>query len=86
MRKLISIFLLAYIPFSFSSTAQDLYNINTIRTIHLNFYDENWDYILDTMQLNNNEDRILADIIVDGITYDSVGVRFKGNSSYHPDR
>ncbi|MCD4696487.1 MAG: CotH kinase family protein, partial [Bacteroidales bacterium] len=42
--------------------------------------------ILDTMQLNNNEDRILADIIVDGITYDSVGVRFKGNSSYHPDR
>ena len=69
-----------------SCFSQDFYDINTIRTIHLNFYDENWDFILDTMQMNNNDDRILADIIVDGITYDSVGVRFKGNSSYHPDR
>jgi len=77
------IFFLLFINITFS---QDLYDINTIRTIHLNFYDENWDFILDTMILNNNEDRILADIIVDGITYDSVGVRFKGNSSYHPDR
>jgi len=77
------IFPLLFINITFS---QDLYDINTIRTIHLNFYDENWDFILDTMILNNNEDRILADIIVDGITYDSVGVRFKGNSSYHPDR
>jgi len=77
------IFFLLFFNIAFS---QDLYDMNTIRTIHLNFYDENWDFMLDTMILNNSEDRILADIIIDGITYDSVGVRFKGNSSYHPYR
>ena len=86
MNKLSSTFVTILMLFYISSFNQDLYDINTIRTIHLNFYDENWDFILDTMKLNNNENRILADITVDGITYDSVGVRFKGNSSYHPDR
>ena len=70
-----------FIKISFS---QDLYDINVIRTINLDFYDENWEYILDTMIMNNNEGRIFADMSVDGVLYDSVGVRYKGNSSYHP--
>ncbi len=69
-----------FIKISFS---QDLYDINVIRTINLDFYDENWEYTLDTMIMNNNEGRILADMVVDGVLYDSVGVRYKGNSSYH---
>jgi len=86
MNRLLIFFVFVFMFFNISSSGQDLYDINNIRTINMNFYDENWDYILDTMILNHNEDRILADLIIDGITYDSVGVRYKGNSSYHPDR
>jgi hypothetical protein len=86
MNRLLTFFVFAFMFFNIYSSAQDLYDINNIRTINMNFYDENWDFILDTMILNHNEDRILADLIIDGITYDSVGVRYKGNSSYHPDR
>ena len=86
MRKLLSFFVTAFLLTHLPSLTQDLYDINAIREIHLDFHDDNWDYILDTMKLNHNDDRILADIIVDGVTYDSVGVRYKGNSSYSPDR
>ncbi len=65
---------------------QNLYNIDTIRTLYLDFYEANWDSILDSFKLNNIESRVLADLTVDGIKYDSVGVRFKGNSSYDPKR
>ncbi|MCK4663353.1 MAG: CotH kinase family protein [Bacteroidales bacterium] len=66
--------------------AQNIYDINTVKTIYLNFYEKNWDDILDTYKINNCDDRVLADLIIDGELYDSVGVRFKGNSSYHPHR
>ena len=62
---------------------QDLYNIDTVRTGYLTFYDSNWQSILDSFKTNDLEDRVLADLSVDGIFLDSVGVRFKGNSSYN---
>ncbi|MBI4646440.1 MAG: CotH kinase family protein, partial [Bacteroidia bacterium] len=63
--------------------SQELYDINTIRTLYLNFYDPNWEYILDSLKDDDSDERVLADLIVDDIYYDSVGVRFKGNSSYN---
>ncbi|MEA3495611.1 MAG: CotH kinase family protein, partial [Bacteroidota bacterium] len=75
---LINIFLI----FTTLSFAQDLYDINKIRNIKLDFYNSNWDAILDTFQKYNSDKRVLADLTIDGIKYDSVGVRFKGNSSY----
>jgi spore coat protein CotH len=43
-----------------------------------------WDS-LTTYYAQNNEQNIAATVIVNGVRYDSVGVRFKGNSSYsHP--
>jgi len=63
-------------------SGQDLYNIDTVRTGYLTFYDANWQSILDSFKINDLEDRVLADLTVDGIFLDSVGVRFKGNSSY----
>jgi hypothetical protein len=86
MKKTLSLTVLAFSLFCTFSFGQDFYDINTIRVVNLDFYDDNWDFILDTMKINNNDSRILADIIVDGVTYDSVGVRFKGNSSYSPER
>lgn len=76
--------LLTFFLFSFFtlSLAQDLYDINNITTIDLTFKDSNWDALLDQLYSNGDEERLLATAVVNGILFDSVGVRYKGNSSY----
>lgn len=62
--------------------SQDLYDINTVTNIELTFEESNWDQIMDQNYSNGNEDRLLASCIVNGEPYDSVGVKYKGNSTY----
>lgn len=66
--------------------AQGLFDINTLRTVNINFYDADWDHQLDSLASLNSgtgsgTQRILATVIFDGIAFDSCGVRYKGNSS-----
>lgn len=77
------VFIIICLSLSLQAIGQDLYNIDTVRTGYLTFYDSNWQSILDSFKTNDLEDRVLADLSVDGIFLDSVGVRFKGNSSYN---
>lgn len=70
--------ILAFSP----SYAQDLYDINNITTIDLAFTQANWDQLLDDLAAQKQEERLLGTVIVNGVLYDSVGVRYKGNSSY----
>jgi len=62
---------------------QDFYDINSINTIELTFEQSNWDYLLDSLYADGNEDRLTGTAIVNGIQYNEVGVRYKGNSSYN---
>jgi hypothetical protein len=58
----------------------DLYDPTTIRDVYLNFPAGNW-----YSQLLANygpEINIPANMVVDGVTYPNVGVRFRGNTSY----
>lgn len=66
--------------------AQDFYDINTINVIELEFEETNWDYLLDNLASEGKENRLLGKVIINGISYDSVGVRYKGNSSYNSRR
>ncbi len=71
---------------SLEGHSQNLFDINTIRSIDIQFYDTNWDQILDSMATattgtGSGTGRILADVVIDGIQLDSCGVRYKGNSS-----
>ncbi|MBN1290769.1 MAG: CotH kinase family protein [Candidatus Latescibacteria bacterium] len=62
------------------NTMTGLYDETIVRTIYLEFKQENW-----WEQLENNYDSkvdILADLIMDDTTYPDVGVRFKGCTSY----
>jgi len=59
----------------------NFYDVDTIREIKIYFYESDWDNQLDSLYLLGENDRILADIIIDGNSYDSVGVRYKGFSS-----
>jgi spore coat protein CotH len=59
-----------------------LYNLNTIQRIEITFMQPNWDDQLDTAK-NGFDSYILASKIkINGVEFDSAGVKYKGNSSY----
>ena len=60
----------------------DFYSLDQVQEIKLNFDYQDWDYRLDTAKAGK-EDYILATACyINGVKYDSVGVKYKGNSSY----
>jgi len=62
--------------------AQGLYDMDNITVIELTFTESNWDQILDQYYSNGNDERLLATCAVNGEPFDSVGVKYKGNSTY----
>lgn len=69
--------------FSFSLTAQEFYDLETIQTIEITFAESNWDQLLDN-EKQGDENYILAQSVsINGTVLDSVGVKYKGNSTYN---
>ena len=58
----------------------DLYDARTLRTLYLRFHNEDWYEQLGDFYRTDVD--MPADLIVDGKVYRSVGVRFRGSSSY----
>ncbi|MDX2430889.1 MAG: hypothetical protein QNK35_08150, partial [Bacteroides sp.] len=73
---------IVYGSFASSGYTQDLYDPEQISEIEIDFYETNWDAILDAFMAADSDERILADVTINGVVFDSVGVRYKGNSSY----
>ena len=63
--------------------AQSLYDVNSIVEIEITFSQSNWDQILDTYYANGLDERLLATVVINGQSFDSVGVKYKGNSTYN---
>lgn len=80
MRKIYLV--LVALMFSMTIQAQDLYNMNSVKDIKLTFKQENWAEILDNFKEAGKNRRLTGSITINGVKYDSVGVRHKGNSSY----
>jgi spore coat protein CotH len=73
--------LLCLLTYLFS--AQNLYDKNTVQTVEVFFAQANWDALLDNLAITT-EDYLLADSVrINGVVFDSVGVKYKGNSSYN---
>jgi len=66
-----------------SINSQNFYDINTINTIEITFEESNWDYLLDQLAAAGNEERLVGIVSVNGQVFDSVGIRYKGNSTYN---
>jgi spore coat protein CotH len=64
--------------------SQDFYDIETINTIEIFFSEENWDQILDSLHAAGEGERLVGTAIINGDQFDSVGVRYKGASTYNP--
>ena len=84
MNKILCLLLLSW---CITLDAQTLFhNDSHISEVKLVFEQENWDHILDSLYVAGDEDRLLAAAWVDGVYYDSIGVRYKGFSSVSIDR
>ncbi len=62
--------------------AQDFYNMDSIQTIEVTFVESNWDQLMDAAYTADAGYIMAQSVTINGVTYDSVGVKYKGNSSY----
>jgi hypothetical protein len=60
------------------------YDLNTIQLIEITFVQSNWDYMLDTAKAGSEGYIMASKVKINGTEFDSVGVKYKGNSSYSP--
>ncbi len=81
MKKLF-IIILSLLGVNSVMLGQGFYDINTINTIEITFEESNWDYLLDQLYANGLEERLMGTVAINGQVFDSVGIRYKGNSSY----
>ena len=71
-----------YDPQQLYDSPGGLFDEDSIRDIHLNFYNPNYHNYLVTSWYYTPDERIPATLSLNGIIYDSVGVRYKGNSTF----
>ncbi len=78
----ISVFFVFSFFYSYS-IAQNFYDRSTVQTIEIFFAFSNWDTQMDAA--TTTDSYIIADSVrINGVVFDSVGVKYKGNSSYNP--
>lgn len=68
---------------SISLQGQNFYDMNSIQTIEITFAQSNWDALLDTEKAGADGYVMAQSVSINGVVFDSVGVKYKGNSSYN---
>ena len=71
-----------YSPQGLYDGSGGIYEKDSLRTLYVNFHDPNYHSILQSSFFTNPSYRIPASITLGDITLDSVGVRYKGNSTF----
>lgn len=64
------------------ASGQDFFDRGTLRTLELTFSQPDWKDQLRDNKLAGLQVQIPADLVIDGVLYPNVGVRYKGNSTY----
>ncbi len=82
MKKTLLFHLLLCCPFFTPTNAQELYSLDHITQIELTFAEKDWQYPLHYFHSLKKGGRSRANAVINGQPFDSVGVRFKGFSSY----
>lgn len=62
--------------------AQSFYDLTTVQEIEITFSETNWDQILKTAY-STEAYTMAQSVSINGTVYDSVGVKYKGNSTYN---
>jgi len=82
MKKTCYVFTL-FLLFTQNSWGQPLYNPEGITLIEITFENSNWDQQLDDLAAVGN-DRLFATVEINGESFDSVGIRYRGGATYDP--
>ena len=82
MMKYSLLFVLTFIGTAVFS--QSFYDLNTIQTIKITFAESNWDQLLDDEKATTEEYIMAQSVEINGSVFDSVGVKYKGNSTFNP--
>ncbi|MFK7933502.1 MAG: CotH kinase family protein, partial [Saprospiraceae bacterium] len=75
------IFTLFTFTFTFAN-AQEFYDLDEIQTIEITFAASNWDQLLDNAYATSGDYILAQSVAINGEVFDSVGVKYKGNSTY----
>ncbi|MCB9235351.1 MAG: CotH kinase family protein [Bacteroidia bacterium] len=87
MRRILPFLLVMTLFSGFLLKAQPAFYLqDSIREIRINFAITNWDHVLDSLYILGDEQRLIADLVVDGTLIPGVGVRYKGYSSVSTNR
>ena len=62
--------------------SQAFYDMNTVQKIEIVFTQSNWDQLLDNEKATTENYIMAKSVTINGQTFDSVGVKYKGNSTY----
>ena len=62
--------------------AQEFYDLNTVQNIEITFAESNWDQLLDAAYAADSGYILAESVMINGTVFDSVGVKYKGNSTY----
>ncbi len=84
MKKIKSILSFLFIGSVLCLKSQTFYDLNTIQRIEISLSQSNWDYILDTAKAGSDGYLMSVWVKINGVQFDSAGVKYKGNSSYNP--
>lgn len=80
------LFLLSFVAFLSNTKSliaqSDFYAVEHIPEIRVYFTQSNWDEVLDSLYIQGELERLGANVVIDGVEYKNVGVRYKGFSSY----
>lgn len=71
--------------FCIAQEQSGFYATNTIEDVRIEFEQDNWSYLLDSLRYNG-EELLLADISINGNKYESVGVRYEEGRGFLPGR
>ncbi len=85
MKKIIlSILLMAsFFILAKAQSDADFYDPKTIQEVRIEFEQDNWRYLLDSLRYNG-DDKLIANIEVNGRNYSDVGVRYWMGTSFQP--
>lgn len=82
MNFLKSLMLFVFFAWVLNANAQNFYDLNTIQTIKITFSQSNWDQLLDAEYAGDGGYIMAQSVEINGQAFDSVGVKYKGNSTY----
>ena len=84
MKNCLLFFAIIFCTPLFSQKSAPFYQIDSVQEIRIVFTQSNWDYLMDTAKLGTEETFLIAkSVTVNGEVFDSVGVKYKGNSTYN---